>query len=187
MFYRMTIWTQNYQIIHFIIFMISVFMMNTQYFYIFIKTAFFTFINHIPSFHKSSQSGSIFCCFRFRFKMNAYTFSRTIFSFFRRGIFKFFTTIFTYKCFSTIPKFKFCFVITCSRAIFSFISSTRYMRKFFITNKTISSYLNCAKFIFAFSRTVFCCFNSVFGNIKFFITSQTFYNFSTTRFIHATY
>jgi len=179
----MTHWTQNQKICKTIVFPITIFMMYSQNIWVRIVSTFLTFFNHISSQHHFSNS-RIFRCKNF-FLRFIYTCLRTIYSVFRRAIFKFFFAIFAFikSCASSFSGF----VVTYSRTIFSFITSTRNMFKFFTANITTSydelSYMQCL----AFPRAIFCCIKTVPRNIKFIRTLQTVYKLSSMRFCHATF
>lgn len=179
---RMTHWTKNHQIFLCIIFSIMINMMNTQYFFNFVISTFFTFFNHPLFNHFFSNSGIFWMPTRsFRFSC---AFNGTKFPNFTRRVKKNFTTIKTSKFFCSFINLR--SVITQSRTIFCFITSRRNMFKRLITNLTISfNKFSASEFVFTESGTIFKCLQSIFRHITFFITSNTIQKFTRRDFHYA--
>ncbi len=139
----MAIWTKNFKVLNIIIMTISVFMMNAKNFKLSIITTSIAMANQFTTNH----------CFSYRgkgwFKNFLGCFINTGF----RAIFSFVTCM-SSKFLKTMLASIFCFsfislsyIVTNSRAIFSFITSRRNMSKDYSTDKTIS---------FDFGSSVFC-------------------------------
>ena len=137
-FKRMAIRAKNFQIAHIIIFWISVFVMNTQNFWLSIVSTYFAFIDQPSSKHIFADrlkcgKPNIFFWF-------VYTCYAAINSWFRWICQKNFTTMFAITGNRTIKSLS--FIITFATAIFCFIRSRRYVRKFIAANFTNCCNLN---------------------------------------------
>jgi len=173
MFNRMTIWTKNFQIFKRIVFCISVFMMNTKYFFFFIITTSIALFNHSPNFHVFSNMINIFVPF-FKFIILR-TFLATKFSFFcfRRRCKKFGIALLTFYFNSAFVFHR--FIITNSRAIFCALCPRNYMFKQVTTNSAICGNFCSFKQAFTFLRTKFCSANSVWFYINKFTALKAWY------------
>lgn len=176
---RMTHRTQNLQILNTIIISISIFMMDTKnVFHRIISTNFTTihhsFFNHFFSNRSENRIPGTTLIF-------SYAFSRTIFSFLRCMTPEFFCTMMALIfCISSVLLRN---VKAFSRAIFSFIASSRNMFKFIATYCTICFNTNRIRYVFARSGTILKILQSVFWKKTLFIASQTY---CTMSFNHAT-
>lgn len=183
---RMTHRTKNHQIITDIIFSIPIYVMNAQNLFYFIVSTFFTSFNYSSSFPKRTER-ICFCGFcPKKHSIFIRTFFRTKFSFFARRIMENFQAklTFFFRRSTVIDNSR--TIIAFSRAIFSLLTSRRNMFKFFSAylTKCLNLY-SCMKTL-AFSRTIFSSSQLIKRFVNFFKTVQTFYKFTSTRFIHAT-
>ena len=177
-FQGMTSWAQNFQIRNFIIFPVSIFVMNTQNFRNRIITTSFTFFNHVSFLHVFSYGLKIripICKFRF-----VDTFFTAINTFFRWASKKFFFTMFT----KTFNRTFFClrFIITFSAAIFCNIATRRNMKKIITTIITIGCNLNSGCQCLARPRTVFKTGKPVLRNINHFFAMFALHSFASKGF-----
>ncbi len=178
----MTHRAQDHKIFNAIIIPISVNMMDAKNFRHLIVSTCLAFFDKTLFNHFFSNS----CIFRIPFFsfffVNASL--RTINPFTRFRIQKFLSTMFAFIfCVSSIYLRT---MIAQSRAIFSFITSRRYMFKGRIANSAKRfNILSTSKLIFAFPRTIFESFKSTNRHVTFFITSCTIQDFTSSRFHYA--
>lgn len=183
----MTIWAYNQKIFSFIIFSVFVLVVDPKDFLNFIISTTFAFLDYSSTVPEFSQT-----IFRRWFyptiqSVDIGTFSRTKFSNFTRSIMEYFfaNSAFFFGCSTVIHNSR--SIITLPRTIFSFVTSRGNMFKFLIAHCTIRFYFNSCMKSLTFSRAVFSFFKTIDRNIEFFKTIQTFYKFSSMRFIrHAT-
>lgn len=188
MFDCMAIRTENDQVIKRMILWIKVFMMYAKDFWMFIISAFATFMDKIPSLKISFDSISFVNCFYRILLILILTFIRAIFSFISLAFvyWKFLTTFnATNNKFGTRPILSMFF--TFIRTIFGRIGMYTNSREFFTTNRTKCSPFYktfCkVKFTRTYARTKKCFIFSTLFNIKFFPTYFAKFNNSSTYFI----
>lgn len=181
-FNRMTVRAKDFEIFFYVVFAVSIAMMNSKNFFDFIKTTSVAFFNQSIFFHFFSNN--LICWLISFLGVFSNAFFRTKYSFHRKRIVENFVAIFTRILCSSSSYLR--FVITLPRAIFCSICSRRNMIEFFIANQAfcMKNYSNVKTL--ARARTIFKCFKSVFGNIAFFLTVNAFQNFTTKRFHYAT-
>ena len=155
----------------FVVVPVFVDMVDSKYFFEFIISTFFTliykiFVNHFFSYRSIFWLPAIF-------EILASTSFRAIFSIHAWGIFKNYSTMKASIVLCPFVIFMLSFVITLSRAVFSFHASARLMTEFIATNKAICSHPHAIGFIFTRSTAIFKCFYSVIRNINLFFTKQT--------------
>lgn len=181
MFNRMAIRTQYYKIIFCIILSVSINMMNTKNSWNFVISTFKTFFYQSIFFHFfSNQRIGINMFFPIYLVV---AFSRTIFSFSRFRIKKFFIAVKT--CKRSFSSCNLRFMIAFSRTILSRVCTRRYMCKFFSTNFAVFFNVNSNVQSSTFSRTIFKRISSIIWYLAFFKTMQTFQNFTRKGFHYA--
>lgn len=166
---RMTSRTNNHQILEMIVIPIFVFMMDAKdVFYRIITTNLAS--SYEISFHHRFSNSSIFWL-KNRFCRFIDTRFGTIFSFFTRTILKWFFTMSTKKRGATSSNLR--AMITNSRAILSFISSTRLMLKLLPASFTNRGDFESKIISHALFRTILSSINSISRNMKIIFTKQT--------------
>lgn len=176
---RMTVWTKNFKVLHFIVFIISIFVMYSKYLFMFRKTTPGAFIYKTSNIHHFPNA---FWSFWAPFKMIPFlnTFHATVFSFMSVVTNKFFIT----KK-ASIFSISFIFerlVIAFPRTIPCRFFSKENNIKFRITNLASNIYALVLGFVTKRTRprTEFKCGFPVFGNHYSFVTIQ-----ATARCSHA--
>jgi hypothetical protein len=129
-FYRMTVWTKNFQVLYAVVQSIAVFVMHAKNLVVCVKSASLARIQQAPSFHVFSDSAKVgLPIFNCRFVDAS---PRTIFSFFRGRGKKFCFAVQT-SVFNSAFVFH-CLVVTSWTAIFGFVCSASNVFKFCFAN-----------------------------------------------------
>jgi hypothetical protein len=122
---RMAIWAQNFKVAGVVVFAISVFVMHTKNFWVFVIPASLARLNQVAPSHRFSHRSKcwlpqLFCGF-----IDALF--RAVFTFVRRGIQKLHFAMNASVLNSAFLRH--CFVVTCRRTVFSLVGPTGDVRK----------------------------------------------------------
>ena len=125
MFQRMTIWAKYLKVSQIVVIPISVFVMHTKNFWVFVVATTLTFLQHVASNHSFSNRRKLWLPYLFCRFVDA-TF-RAIFTFVRRGVKKFYAAMRAYILSSSFLLH--CYSVAFWRTVFSFVGATSNVRE----------------------------------------------------------
>lgn len=174
---RMAIWTQYLQIAQFIVFSVSIFVMNTKYFFNLVVPTSLTRDNKPSFYHVFSYTLKCWRPFFFFRLVNAL--NATKYSWLGWAGKKSYSAVQTVDCHRSLGALS--FVVTISATVLRSVGSRRYMGKFFATNIAICNDLNASRKGLAGSRAVPKGFESVLRYIDKLLAVTAGQHFSSVR------
>jgi len=177
MFYRMAVRAKNFQIVHAIIFSISILVMNSKNFFNFIKSTPFAFYNKISCKHIFPNGAKTWIPVIYFWFIYA-SFAAKHF-FLRWACKKFYAAMFAIFFNRSLMFLR--NVITFSAAIFSNVRSGRYVTKIIFANFAVRFRNNSSRKCFTRSGTIFKTFKSIYWNINISPAISTIHFFSGAR------